>query len=343
MHGISSSPKRHTPFHAPGPNGRKRSCKASSLTVKAKRFVEGLLTTVTTDIAKVAADPAKMAELELSMTRGLPLLEELLANRRRDRTANIGLFLVHTMRAALRMQQDNPKEEDEFLTRGQPYADFLDKTGGVLPSVRFSLANFKAMRGWAWGRLGKKAEGTAALQQAEADFRKLLAGRSPEAHWWLGLANCLLYQSDLHRLDSRWDKAEKCLRDAQEAWDKFLAEKPGLFPRAVTARIKKDLGDKLLAVRAKGVEEAEEIVNDKTASAERLFIASRVLSLAASREKDKNLEKRYADRCLAILRQTIDKGFKDVERLKTDTDLNFVRPREDFQALLKELQDKTKK
>jgi serine/threonine protein kinase/Flp pilus assembly protein TadD len=74
------------------------------------------------------------------------------------------------------------------------------------------------------------------------------------------------------------------------------------------------------------------------------FLA-RAVPLAAKDEKlsaakRKELAKDYADRALAVLRQAVQKGYKDVARLKKDPDLDSLRQRDDFRRLLAELEKK---
>ena len=42
----------------------------------------------------------------------------------------------------------------------------------------------------------------------------------------------------------------------------------------------------------------------------------------------------------AMLRDAVARGWKDAAQMKKDTDLDALRPREDFQQLLKELERK---
>jgi hypothetical protein len=51
------------------------------------------------------------------------------------------------------------------------------------------------------------------------------------------------------------------------------------------------------------------------------------------------LAKECADEAMTLLRQAVAKGFNDIEHLKND-DLKALREREDYQKLLKELEEK---
>jgi hypothetical protein len=46
----------------------------------------------------------------------------------------------------------------------------------------------------------------------------------------------------------------------------------------------------------------------------------------------------YSDRAMAVLRDAVARGWKEAARLKSDTDLDALRQREDFQQLLNELE-----
>jgi hypothetical protein len=56
--------------------------------------------------------------------------------------------------------------------------------------------------------------------------------------------------------------------------------------------------------------------------------------------KRRELAQQYADRAVALLRQAVAKGYKDVAHLKKDADLDGLRRRPDFQQLLADLEAK---
>jgi hypothetical protein len=61
-------------------------------------------------------------------------------------------------------------------------------------------------------------------------------------------------------------------------------------------------------------------------------LAEQDAQLPAARRKE--LAQQYSDRAMATLRQAVQKGFKDVARLKRDAELKALRSRADFQQLL---------
>ena len=58
--------------------------------------------------------------------------------------------------------------------------------------------------------------------------------------------------------------------------------------------------------------------------------------MASGKIADKKTE--YADRAMELLAKAVGAGFKDAAHMKTDTDLDPLRNREDFKKLLAELE-----
>jgi tetratricopeptide (TPR) repeat protein len=59
-------------------------------------------------------------------------------------------------------------------------------------------------------------------------------------------------------------------------------------------------------------------------------------------EKREHLVQSYGDEAVKYLRQAVSQGFRDLEHMKKDADLDPLRLREDFQKLLTELAEKPK-
>jgi hypothetical protein len=53
---------------------------------------------------------------------------------------------------------------------------------------------------------------------------------------------------------------------------------------------------------------------------------------------DRNEQAKYAERAVALLRQAVAKGYSNVHEMKNDDDLKPLRPRDDFQKLLRDMQ-----
>jgi serine/threonine protein kinase/tetratricopeptide (TPR) repeat protein len=80
------------------------------------------------------------------------------------------------------------------------------------------------------------------------------------------------------------------------------------------------------------------IAESPDATAEQLYIAAGFHSICSKfAATDGTLTQSYARRAVQVLRQAIAKGYKDFARIKTHSDLEAIRPREDFRQLLKEI------
>jgi hypothetical protein len=69
-----------------------------------------------------------------------------------------------------------------------------------------------------------------------------------------------------------------------------------------------------------------------------LYGLASVLALRAAKEPDARQKEALADEAVALLRQALAKGYRDTAHLKQDQDLDILRPREDFDRLLKSLE-----
>jgi serine/threonine-protein kinase len=72
-----------------------------------------------------------------------------------------------------------------------------------------------------------------------------------------------------------------------------------------------------------------------------IVLAEKDSKLPEARRKE--LARTYADQAMALLRQAVAKGYKDVAHMKKDTDLDPLRNREDFKKLIAELEAAAKK
>jgi tetratricopeptide (TPR) repeat protein len=91
----------------------------------------------------------------------------------------------------------------------------------------------------------------------------------------------------------------------------------------------------------RAIAEAESLISHAGTSATDLYNLACAVALASAAIKDDGkLQEQYAARSVAILRLAAGKGYKDIEHLKTDDDLNSLRQRADYQKLLEEMGDK---
>ncbi len=107
-----------------------------------------------------------------------------------------------------------------------------------------------------------------------------------------------------------------------------------------------------LAQHARPAEMAAELVKDFPDRPERAYQALSLWARCAavaendaqlSTAKRQEVARSYADRAMALLRAIVPLGFQDVNLLKTDKYLDALRAREDFQKLLRELENEAQK
>jgi hypothetical protein len=132
--------------------------------------------------------------------------------------------------------------------------------------------------------------------------------------------------------------------------------------QAIETAIKEnsECNKRALALLQKGdhagaVAEVKPILVSKYANRIDYYNAACVFSLASAAvrkdekilaEEQAKLGREYADRAMELLRRAVAKGYgqpADLKHMKTDTDLDALRQREDFQKLLKDLEAKASK
>ena len=108
--------------------------------------------------------------------------------------------------------------------------------------------------------------------------------------------------------------------------------RPSLLNAVMLAHVRRKEFDKAVA--------AADLLARNATQVSDVYNAARGCALCvplAGKPEDKE---RYAARAVALLKQAVEKGYKDVTRMKKDTDLDALRDRADFKALLKELEAK---
>jgi tetratricopeptide (TPR) repeat protein len=90
---------------------------------------------------------------------------------------------------------------------------------------------------------------------------------------------------------------------------------------------------------AAAVAEADALTADAKLPADALYDAACVYALASAVAKDSRIQSEtLASRSFALLRRAIAAGYKDVANMKADSDLTSLRSREEFKALLREME-----
>jgi tetratricopeptide (TPR) repeat protein len=124
--------------------------------------------------------------------------------------------------------------------------------------------------------------------------------------------------------------------DAVKDWDQVVllcppADRPGVRAARAAAR----------AVAGQAVEAAAEVAELVKLSdwpAVQWYDFACVYALASAKLPDR--EKEYADKAMELLGQAVKAGYKDAAHLRADADLGALRGRDDFKALVAELEKK---
>jgi tetratricopeptide (TPR) repeat protein len=99
-----------------------------------------------------------------------------------------------------------------------------------------------------------------------------------------------------------------------------------------------------LADHARAAADAEAVAKVPKASADDLFKAAAILAKSAELSQDRpGLSEEYAARAVAVLRQAVDRGFRDPVQLRAVLEFNFVRGRADFQKVQRELDERKRR
>jgi eukaryotic-like serine/threonine-protein kinase len=320
-------------------------------------------------------DRPKQAEAafqkSVALWRGLTEEEPAVSQFRRHlgiTLANLGVLYSRTRRpreaeAALKQALD----QWEKLLAEQPYlADYLRHA-----------ADAYAHLGTVYTGTGQTAEAEAALQRALALQQQLadgqpgvslyaaLVGRTfyllgqcqraanrpePALAWY---ARAVAALEKLVKATGTHPAARDSLRDtfagraraldgwrrhaeAAADWERALALAAG--PRRDGFRLERAVSLVRAGDHEKALAEVEDVLQAGPKPGMVLYDAACVYAVAAGGVEEGPLAERYADRAIELLRQAAAKGFRDAAHMRQDNDLDALRGRDDFRALLAELE-----
>ena len=139
---------------------------------------------------------------------------------------------------------------------------------------------------------------------------------------------------DLQR-DLRWSRATADgLEDLATIRQLADADRPAILTAVILAHIHRKTPDKAIAAADLLLENAKTPVDT--------YNAARGYALCVPLTDKPEEKERYAARAVALLKQAVEKGFKDVSLMKKDTALGALRDRDDFKACLKDCEEKLK-
>lgn len=188
-----------------------------------------------------------------------------------------------------------------------------------------------------YAELGRVAEALALQEETLNLMKSKLGPDHPDtlnSHW--GVITSLI---SLKRLDDAMPKIDEVLVLADMAAAAGKRPHPGLVPKMYQFRLAIQK-DKIDAAGCQATAEMWEKLNRTDAAS--LFRAAcfRAVCTAVLREKMESGVEEQADQSIAWLQKAIAAGYKNVEQMKKDKDLDPLRDREDFKKLLAELEAK---
>jgi serine/threonine-protein kinase len=223
-----------------------------------------------------------------------------------------------------------PEAEKEYraaLVERERLVSEHPKAPAYAMELALSCCNFGILlseRGQPAESLSWYAKGIAALEPALSKLGTDVKGREA--------------LRDSHR--SRAEALAKLGRytEAIHDWDRALALDDGSAGGEIRVGRAKTLARAGEVARASA--DAEELLKAGSLRGDALYDISCLFSLASAKAKEQAQAECYAGRAVTVLRQAVAKGFRDIEHIKKDSDLDPLRLRDDFQKVLRELEAK---
>jgi serine/threonine protein kinase/tetratricopeptide (TPR) repeat protein len=272
---------------------------------------------------------------------GRPEFRQRLAERHLNR----GMHLSATGRRK-EAEQDY---EQALSIRKELAAEFPNR-----PEFRHDLARSHLIRGMLLNRTGRPKEAEQDYDQALSIQKQVVADfpNQPDQH--SELASTCVNLASLHSRRGDWAAAKRLLLEGRPHHLAALKADP----RHATYRLKyRNHLILLVTVHAGLLEQAEAIHTAETIrdlgwnppvdACEAACFLCRCVPIVAKHDKLDDKQRKeavqfYSDAAMKFLREGVSRGYKDVEPMKKETDLDPLRQREDFKKLIAELEGKGK-
>ncbi len=196
---------------------------------------------------------------------------------------------------------------------------------------------------------GNWTEAAQAYGEAIVLRHKLLADFPQNIDLRFGLSNTLINRAGLFLMDQAYADSLDLLREAEPHVLAALKANPKnadcqqLYQRHSVSLIRSYAGmnqaDEAIQTAKKLCDAGYDTPNDAYQAACALALCIPIVKQNAKLDQEqlKILVARYGEESVKLLRHAIAHGFKDIVRLKNDTELNALRSRDDFQQLLMEI------
>jgi serine/threonine-protein kinase len=195
-----------------------------------------------------------------------------------------------------------PAEALAAYQRGLAIRQKLADANPNVTDFQSDLSRIHGMMGWALKRVGKPAEALPEFERALAIMQKLADANPNVIQWQSELALDLGYVASAGRKVGRTAEAVASLRRAVAIWTRLASRTPHDLYNLACAH--GNLAD-LAAESGSGMTAAE--------------------------------GRAEADRAMESLRQAVAAGYRNLTVMRTDSDLDPLRSRDDFQALMMDL------
>jgi tetratricopeptide (TPR) repeat protein len=248
-----------------------------------------------------------------------------------------------------------PKEAEASLrealaTRKQLVDDFPKRAEfrHELATSHFNLGAFLHLN-------GKPKEAEQSYRDALAIQEKLVAKSPNVPEYQHGLGATLVNLAILHNQRRDFAKAASLFEQARKPIQATLKinaknrEYRAAFANLLEVQAQNHLARADHVQLAANAEELARFANDPANDTynaacflcQCVTLAEKDARLEAAKRKE--LAGKYADRALALLRQAVERGFKNADHMKKDSDLQPLRERPEFKKLLAELEKPSKK
>jgi serine/threonine protein kinase/tetratricopeptide (TPR) repeat protein len=324
------------------------------------------------DAAKAFQKALELLNADAAAERsGEPALSTRIQQTRAQALNNLGI-LYH--------QQHRPVDAEQAYRDALAVKQKLADTFPSVPRYRRDLARSFSNLGVVLWDLGRPEEAQEAYQKAIGLYERLAAdfpaapayaidlagtymnlgrlmgdkGQLEQALPWLTKSIEILDAA--FRKDSRLAKARESLfgaswtravtlaglrrfAQAVEDWDRAIALDDGRFANEL--RLKRASTFLNLKDHVRATADAQAIAESPKATADDLYKAACVYAICVRvAHEDGPLAEPYAEHAVRLLREALAKGYKNPTRLKTDSDLDSLRSRADFQDLVRTLPEK---
>ncbi|GIW96455.1 MAG: hypothetical protein KatS3mg110_4496 [Pirellulaceae bacterium] len=312
-------------------------------------LAEALLATADhADLAQAAAQRSRAVD---AYRQALKIGKELAENFPMEPGYCETLVWFHERLGSLFIEMGRSKEAQEEYRQA---VALLQKLDGEFPSPkhRQRLATDQSYLGHLLATAGERSEAEARYRSAIQTQEKLVSEYPGVVAYQHDLGGTLnnfgLMLLDAGRLDEARDAFTRAIACQQAAltvdsdnpsYQQFLSNhywglaetllRQGKYAEAAQA------ARKLASVRP---EDAQDSYDAACFLARCVVLAHRDQKLAQQQREE--TASAYADQAMDLLRRSVERGFRDAEKLNKDADLTPLRERDDFQELLAELQAK---